>query len=429
MLLTLGGDRIAAVDSGVEPPAGATRLDGLTLPGFANAHSHAFQRALRGRTHRTSGTFWSWREAMYRLAARLDPDTFEELATATFAEMVLAGYTVVGEFHYVHHGPRGVPYADPNELGRRVGAAAERAGLRLTLLDTCYLRGGVGVELDAVQRRFADADAAAWAERADALRASSGPDMRVGAAVHSVRAVDPPSIAAVAGWADSHGAVLHAHVSEQPAENEACLAAYGCTPVELLGSGNALSQRFTAVHATHVTPADITNLGSAGCGACICPTTERDLADGIGPAAALAGAGVALCLGSDSHAVVDPFAEARAIELDARLASGVRGTHTPADLLAAATTGGYRSLGWNGGELAAGQLGDLVTIGLDSPRLAGCAAAGGDVLGAAIFAATAGDVRDVFVGGRRVVRGGSHVDIDVTAALASSIAAAWEIVR
>ena len=426
VVITVDGDVITTVETGVPtPPAEATRLAGVTVPGFANVHSHAFHRALRGRTHGGAGTFWTWREQMYALAASLDPDRYERLATAAFGEMVLAGYTVVGEFHYLHHQAGAVPYADPNEMGRRLLRAADRVGLRVTLLDTCYLDGGIGVAADEVQQRFSDRTAQNWTDRVAALTGEAttqiGPLARVGAAVHSVRAVDPPAIARVAEWARRHGAVLHAHVSEQPKENEDALAAYGRTPVELLSEHAQLDERFCAVHATHLTDLDVELLTNARASCCICPTTERDLADGIGPTAALAAA--RLCIGSDSHAVIDPFEEARAVELDERLRCGWRGTHSPVSLLAAATTNGYVALGWRGGEIAAGNLADFVTVGFNSSRLAG--ADRDDIVSALVFGATASDVQDVVIGGEHVVRGGAHGALDVVAALDRSIADVW----
>ncbi len=204
--------RMAAVSGGVPvPPSGAHRLDGLTLPGLANAHSHAFQRALRGRTHHGSGSFWTWREQMYRAADRIDPESYLALARATYAEMALAGITTVGEFHYLHHGPGGAPYDDPNEMGRVVLAAAAEAGVRITLLDSCYLHGRIGTAPEGTQRRFSDGSAEAWAERVNELEENES--ARVGAAVHSMRAVDPESAAVVAGWARERERPLHAHVS------------------------------------------------------------------------------------------------------------------------------------------------------------------------------------------------------------------------
>ena len=420
VLLELDGDRIVSVTPGVvSPPDGAERVDGLVIPGLANAHSHAFQRALRGRTHAATGSFWTWREQMYALAATLDPDSVLALARATFAEMALAGVTVVGEFHYVHHGPGGVPYADPNAIGAALLEAATQAGVRITLIDACYLHGGPGREPDPVQRRFCEESAEAWAERVDALR--PGAAARVGAAIHSLRAVDPDSAVIVAAWSRERSAPLHAHVSEQPAENEACLAAYGDTPSGLLAAAGALAQNFTAVHATHLTERDIGLLGGAGACCCLCPTTERDLADGIGPAERLLDAGAALALGSDSNAVIEPFEEARAVELDERLATGIRGHHEPAALLRAATGAGYASLGWpEGGALAPGALADLVSVRLDGVRMAG--AGDDDPVATLVFAGAAADVRDVMVGGRFIVRDGRHASLDVPRELERALA-------
>ncbi len=237
VLLEADGDRLTAVTPDVPCPPGATRLPGLTLPGLVNAHSHAFHRALRGRSQ-GPGSFWTWRDQMYALADRLDPDTYLALATATYAEMALAGISCVGEFHYLHHGPGGTPYDDPNELGTVLAEAARRAGVRLTLLDTCYLQGGFDGPLAGPQLRFGDGTVDRWAERADALEDDEG--VRVGAAVHSVRAVPPDALPVVADWATRRGAPLHAHLSEQRVENTACLAATGRTPTELLaGAGRA----------------------------------------------------------------------------------------------------------------------------------------------------------------------------------------------
>jgi len=419
VLLTVSAGRIAELTRCATPPADAVRLNGLTIPGMANAHSHAFQRALRGRTQTGTGTFWTWREQMYELAGAIDPDGYRELARATFAEMALAGITLVGEFHYLHHGPRGVPYANPNEMGEVILQAATAAGVRVSLLDTCYLQGGIGEPLSSVQLRFADRDAQAWRERVGAL--APGREAQLGAAIHSVRAVDPASAREVAAWAAEHDAPLHAHVSEQPAENEQCKAAYGATPTVILSEQAALSPRFTAVHATHLSATDIELLAGAGATCCLCPTTERDLADGVGDARALRMAGARLALGSDSHAVIDHFEEARAMELDERLASLQRGRHSPAALLGAATAGGYACLGWpDGGRLMPGALADFTTVGLDGVRLAGTSAE--DALAAVVFAAGAGDVRHVVVGGREIVRDGRHLSIDVAAELGRAIA-------
>lgn len=419
VLIEVSDGRFTAVEPGRPAPADATRLSGLTLPGLANAHSHAFHRALRGHTHQGLGTFWTWRERMYQVADRLDPDTYLALATATYAELACAGVTCVGEFHYLHHRPGGEPYDDPNLMGAVLVEAAARAGIRITLLDTCYLTAGVdGAPLSGPQQRFGDRDATAWADRVTALATGAGraAHCRVGAAIHSVRAVPADQLSIVAGWAKEAGAPLHLHLSEQRAENQACLEQYGRTPTALLADAGVLGPTTTAVHATHLTDLDRTVLGDTGTAVCACPTTERDLADGIGPFRALADAGSPLCVGSDSHAVVDLFEEARGMELHLRLADQRRGHFRPAELVHAATVAGHRALGWaDAGVIAPGARADLVTVALDSVRTAGTDPE------AVMFTASAADVRQVVVDGRVVVREGRHLTLDVPAALADAI--------
>jgi formiminoglutamate deiminase len=416
VLMVESDGRLTEVTATPSAPDGAEVLRGLTLPGLANAHSHAFHRALRGRTH-GGGTFWTWREQMYAVAAVLTPDTYYALARATYAEMALAGVTCVGEFHYLHHDVGGKPYSSANVMSEVLVQAASDAGLRVTLLDACYLSGGVGKPLEGPQLRFGDGDAEAWAERVSSFRPVG--DAVVGAAIHSVRAVPADQLGPVVAWAQ--GKPLHVHLSEQVAENEACLELYGRTPAGLLADHGALGPLTTAVHATHLTEGDIGLLGASRTNVCMCPTTERDLADGIGPARSLASAGSPLSLGSDSHAFIDLLEEARAVELDERLATQRRGHWPAADLLRAATADGYASLGRStGGRLEAGALADLVTVSTDSVRTAGT----GPVLERALFAATAADVREVVVDGRRVVSGGRHLLVDdVPGQLARSIAA------
>jgi len=421
VLIEVADEVITAVTPDTPPPPGSTRLDGLTLPGLANTHSHVFHRAIRGHSQSGVADFWAWRDLMYGVAERLDPDRLYALAHATYAEMALSGVTAVGEFFYVHHQPDGTPYADPNELGRTVAAAARDAGIRMTLLDTCYLQADVaGAPLTAVQRRFDDGSAKAWAERVDEL--SDDDRLRVGAAIHSVRAVPPEGIAGLAEYAESRDLPLHVHLSEQPAENAACLEQYGVTPTALLHGHGALGARTTAVHATHLTDDDIRLLGATGTTVSMCCTTERDLGDGVGPAVELHRAGSPLVVGSDAHMMIDLWEEARAVELDERLVRGVRG-HLSAPTLAAALTGnGAASLGWSAGHLRPGDLADLVTVRLDSPRTAGSRS--GDALAHVLFAATAADVDTVVVGGETVVAGGAHRVVgDVGADLERAIAA------
>ncbi|MEU1436233.1 formimidoylglutamate deiminase [Streptomyces sp. NPDC005786] len=428
VVLEVSGGRIAGVRTGVPtPPPGATVLRGLTLPGLANTHSHAFHRALRSTVQVGSGTFWTWRETMYQVASRLTPDTYYDLARAVYAEMALAGITAVGEFHYLHHAPGGTPYDNPNAMGEALIAAAREAGIRITLLDTAYLAAGFGrrpsqyQKPDQHQLRFSDTTADAWAERASLLKGDG--NTLIGAAVHSVRAVPAHQLPVVAQWAEERRAPLHVHLSEQTAENDACLTAHGRTPTRLLADHGVLGPRTTGVHNTHLTGEDIELIGSTATGTCMCPTTERDLADGIGPAAALQRAGSPLSLGSDSHAVIDLFEEARAMELNERLRTRTRGHWTAAALLRAASADGHAALGRpDAGILEPGAPADLVTVALDSVRTAGPVPR----LAAetAVFAASAADVRHTVVAGRHIVRDGHHTSVeDVPGALGQAIAA------
>ena len=419
-ITTDAAGRISSVGP-LDPAAGdVVVLPGVVLPGFANAHSHAFHRALRGRTHGDGGTFWTWRDRMYRVARTLDPDSYYALARATFGEMVLSGVTCVGEFHYVHHQPGGAPYADPNAMGEAVRAAARDAGLRLTLLDTCYLSGGLTTDghlpLSPDQRRFGDADADRWAARVRLL--SDDATTRIGAAIHSVRAVLRDSIPVVVDVVG--GRPLHVHLSEQEAENAACLGHYGVTPTELLDAGGALGASTTAVHATHLTASDIATLGRTRTSSCFCPTTERDLADGIGPALELLGAGSPLCLGSDQHAVIDLIEEARALEMHERLISHERGRKQPPELVTALTDNGHRSLGWDdAGRIEVGMRADLVAVRLDTVRTVG------SLPDQILLSAFAADVDTVVIDGRIVVSGGAHRSFDVAQELHTSIQQVW----
>jgi formiminoglutamate deiminase len=412
--------RILDVHADARPEPGDTRLGGVALPGLANVHSHAFHRALRGRTHDDGGNFWTWRDAMYTVTHRLDPESYHALARAVFAEMLLAGYTTVGEFHYVHHAAGGRRYDDPNVMGKALISAAREVGIRITLLDTCYLAGGLTagghLPLDVVQQRFSDGDVEAWAERF--TRLADDDTVRIGAAVHSVRAVPCDDLAVVGDIAAQDDRPLHVHLSEQPGENLACEGFYGCSPTELLAGEGLLTARTTAVHATHLSDSDIELLGAARATACFCPTTERDLADGIGPARRLQDAGARLALGSDQHAVIDPFEEVRGLEMHERLESLERGRFSRSELIGIASLHGYRALGWDdGGVIAGGHLADLVAVRLDSPRTAGCGPDG------VLYAATSTDVSDVVVAGEHVVREARHRSGDVGRMLTDAIAA------
>jgi formiminoglutamate deiminase len=414
------GGRITSVERAAPAP-GDARLGGLVLPGFANAHSHAFHRALRGRTHDRGGSFWTWRQRMYRIADALDPDSYLSLARAAYAEMALAGVTCVGEFHYLHHAPGGRRYADPNAMAEALIAAAADAGVRLTLLDTCYLTGGLDgtghLPLDDTQARFSDGDAQAWAARRSGLTEREG--VRIGAAIHSVRAVPTAQLAGVARAA--RGRPLHVHLSEQPAENEACQAFYGVSPTRLLLDRGVLGRETTAVHATHLTGTDIAALGVSATSVCACPSTEADLADGVGAFHRLRDAGSPLCLGSDQHVVTDLLGEARLLEAHERLVTGARGRFRPAELVEALTVAGHSALGWpDAGRIAPGQRADLVAVRTDSPRTAGCTSE------QLVMAAAAVDVQTVVVDGRVVVADGRHVLGDVGRLLRDAIEPLWE---
>ncbi len=397
VLVEVEGGRFTQVEASARVPSGVERVPGLTLPGLANSHSHAFHRALRGRTQRGGGTFWTWREQMYDLAGRLDPDDLLALATALYREMASVGIATVGEFHYLHHAPDGRPYAEPNETGLVLVEAARRAGIRLTLLDTCYLSSGFGAPVEGAQVRYSDGDAERWARRVEALAAAVAdqPHVVVGAAVHSVRAVPREQLATVVEGA--RGRPLHVHLSEQRAENDACRAAYDASPTQVLAEAGVLGPLTSAVHATHLDDADVLALGASRTHACFCPTTERDLGDGVGPSRALHDAGSALTLGSDSHAVVDLFEEMRAVELDERLVAERRGHWAAAELLGAGLRHGALGLD-DAGAIAVGARADLVTLDTTSPRTAGT---GADEH-TAVFAATGADVTRVVVDGRLV---------------------------
>jgi formiminoglutamate deiminase len=389
VLVEVANGTITAVTEGVAAPADSVRLEGWTIPGLANVHSHAFQSLLRGTTESGAGDFWEWRQLMYRAAESFDPETYLKYGRHVFREMLDAGITAVGEFHYLHK------YG--NQMGEALLEAAALEGIRITLIDACYLRGGMdGRALDDVQQTFSDGDADRWAQRVDALKGSDG--SRIAAAIHSVRAVDPRSMQTVAAWARERKAPLHVHLAEQPAEVEECLAAEGCTPAQLLERERILGRDLTAVHAIHLTDEDISLLGRRDVAICACTTTERDLGDRVGPIRGLVDAGSSLCLGSDSNAVIDLLEEARGVELDQRRATGRRILHQPEELFRAATVDGMRALGWNSGELKPGMLADFITIGQHAPilwrRL--------DV-GYLVFSSSGRDVTNVVVGGKTVV--------------------------
>lgn len=394
---------VTTVSVGEAPREGDIRLNGIVLPGAANAHSHAFHRALRG-AGAPGDTFWGWRKTMYRIASRLDPETYQALARSMYAEMLAAGYTSVAEFHYVHHQVDGTPYSDPNVMGEALRQAARDVGIRMTLLDTCYLSSGFGAAPEGVQIRFSDGSAAQWAERVNLM--TEDEYFRVGCAIHSVRAVPQDQLATVADWATARDAVLHVHLSEQEAENEACLEHTGKTPTELLQEAGVWTTRSVAVHAVHLTEEDIRILAETGSTVCVCPSTEADLADGIAPVLLLAEAGVPLCIGSDENVLIDPFHEVRSAEMHERLRSRRRENLTPDDLVAMLSSDGQSAAGWpEAGRISVGALADWVEIDDDTIQLAGVRPDRIPQI------ATASQVRRVFVGGRLVAENGRTLGV------------------
>lgn len=391
---------------------GAVTLPGRVLmPGVANVHSHAFQRDLRGVVERAApegrDDFWTWRTAMYDLAGRLDPDGIEDVARRTYREMRAAGFTSVGEFHYVHHRPDGTPYDDPNELAMRVIAAAEAEGMRIVLLLVAYARAGAGRPPEPGQRRFCDRDVAAYLARLDDLRRRTAgrPLVSVGAAPHSVRAVPADWLEAIAAHCQVHELPLHIHACEQRREIEECLAEHGVRPVELLHRTGALGPRTVIVHGTHADAREMDLMADAGATVCACPATEADLGDGYVPAEALHRRGIPMAVGTDANGRIDPFAELRELELIARrtaerrnvlVAPGEEGP-TPG-LLRSAWRHGPAALGLPEARIAPGAPADLVALDLTHDRIAGVADA--HLAAAIVFTGGPELVRETWIGGR-----------------------------
>ena len=409
------------------------------LPGMVNAHSHAFQRVIRGRTEYRTATrdsFWTWREMMYAAATKLSPDDIYDASRMAFLEMALNGITAVGEFHYLHHAPDGTQYSDPNLLAKEVIRAANDIGLRIALLRVAYARSGFQIEPNPRQARFIETDAETYLKNLQTLQASlgnpsvgGGPSANesrgadtawIGVAPHSVRAVPLEYLRTVVDHATAHDLKVHMHVAEQPAEVSACVEEYGRTPFALLETEGLLSRRFTAVHAIHVTPKAIASFAQTGATICACPTTERNLGDGVVPADAYHRHGVPICLGTDSHAQIDLFEDARELEYHLRLQKLERAVLSvenqsvnagAADvatyLFDCATINGARSIAAPGGKLEAGRPADFFTVDLDDPAIAG--ASNDDLLTNVVFTGLRAAVREVVVAGKPIVSEGQHL--------------------
>lgn len=404
-------------------PAETIDLSGKALlPGFVNAHSHAFQRLIRGKaeSRAVSGRdFWSWRNTMYHAAARLSPEDMYDVARMCYLEMVRAGITTVGEFHYVHNQPDGTPYEDANLLARQVIAAAQSVGLRIVLLRSAYLRSGFGLSPDPGQRRFYESAEAFLASAAALLEqyGSSAADVRVGIAPHSIRAVPLPELRAIVGWARERQLPVHMHIAEQLAENEACQREYGSTPVALLARKGLLGRDLVAVHAIHLSAEEKSALAEASVIVCSCPMTERNLGDGIVAADELMRLGVRHALGSDSQAQIDPLEDARELDYHLRLAQQqraildqipARGSAVPiaSRLLECATVHGAHALGIASGTLQPDEYGDVVGIDLDDLSIAGHDEQ--SLLPLVVFGMQRSAIRDVMVNGRFILRDGHH---------------------
>jgi formimidoylglutamate deiminase len=393
------------------------------LPGFINIHSHSFQRLIRGKAESriVSGKdFWSWRGTMYHAAAMLSPLDIYDAARMAFLEMVRAGTTTVGEFHYLHNAPDGCPYSDPNELSHQLIAAAQSVGIRLVLLRCAYLRSGYNLPPDPGQARFFETSDAFLANM-EALIAGNPADsnlVRFGVAPHSVRAVPLDDLRQIVAWGRSHHLAVHMHVAEQVAENSACLDEYGSTPIDLLARTGILGSDFTAIHAIHIAASEISQLASSGATIGSCPTTERNLGDGILAADEAMRAGIPIALGSDSQAQIDPLEDARQLEYHLRLAHQQRvildqiegRTVHPQPianrLFDCATRNGARSLGIASGDLIAGNYGDFVTVALDDLSIAGSSPS--ELLPILTFGMNRTAIRDVAVNGRLILKDGHH---------------------
>jgi formimidoylglutamate deiminase len=404
---------------GIEEGLEGIRLQGRALlPGMVNAHSHAFQRVIRGRTeHRSqhsTDSFWTWREQMYAAANRLGPEEIYEASRLAFLEMALTGITAVGEFHYIHRAPDGSAYSDPNLLAREVIRAARDVGIRIALLRVAYARAGYQTGANPLQVRFIEDSPETYLKHLEGLLNTRDEMVWAGVAPHSVRAVPLEYLKTIVRFANEHDLPVHMHVAEQPAEVSACIEEYGRSPVALLETEGLLSKRFTAVHAIHVTPKAIGAIARAGAIVCACPTTERNLGDGVVPVDAYFDAGVTVALGSDSQIQIDLLEDARELEYHLRLQKTARNVLAPADdpsssalarrLFDCATVSGAKSIGFNGGKLEAGAPADFFTVDLDDPCIAGSSPE--DLLANIVFSLSRAAVRDVVVGGKRIINHG-----------------------
>jgi len=410
LALVCDGGRIVEL---TEDASNATRLAGrAVLPGMVNAHSHAFQRVIRGRTEyrsqHTSDSFWTWREQMYTAANRLGPEEIYAASRLAFREMASTGITAVGEFHYIHHSPDGTPYSDPNLLAHEVIRAARDVGIRIALLRVAYARAGYQAEPNPLQIRFIESEET-YLKNLDRLLSTIDTTDGMswaGIAPHSIRAVPLDYAKSIVAFANERRLPVHMHVAEQPAEVAACIQEYGRSPVALLDTEGLLSERFCAVHAIHVTPKAVDALARSGAGVCACPTTERNLGDGVVPADLYFKSRVPVSLGTDSQIQIDLLEDARELEYHLRLQKIERNVLAAEDgtvarrLFDCATVNGANAIGFNGGTLEPGAPADFFTVDLNDPSIAGASA--DDLLANIVFSLARTAIRDVVVNGKRL---------------------------
>ncbi|HKR12330.1 MAG TPA: formimidoylglutamate deiminase [Pyrinomonadaceae bacterium] len=415
--LVCDGGRIVGVVNGDDAPEAVVLKGRAMLPGLVNAHSHAFQRVIRGRTEyrsqNTTDSFWTWREQMYAAATSLGPEEIYAASRMAFLEMALTGITAVGEFHYIHHAPDGSIYEDPNLLAHEVIRAAHDAGIRIALLRVAYARAGYQMEVNPRQVRFIENSPDTYLKHLDQLLGAIDTKDNMawaGVAPHSVRAVPLDYLKRIVAFADERRLPVHMHVAEQPAEVAACIQEYGRSPVALLDTEGLLSERFIAVHAIHVTPKAVDAMARSGAGVCACPTTERNLGDGVVPADLYFKANVPVSLGTDSQAQIDLLEDARELEYHLRLQKLERNVLAPDDetgtsalakrLFECATVNGAKAIGFNGGKLEPGAPADFFTVDLNDLSIAGSSI--DNLLTNIVFSLSRAAIRDVVVNGKRL---------------------------
>ena len=418
-LLVDESGHILRMAPGADDAATVVRLPGKAIvPGFVNAHSHSFQRLIRGKSESraVSGKdFWSWRGTMYHAAASLDPKDVYDVARMAFLEMLLSGTTTVGEFHYLHTDQNGNPYDDPNLLSKQVIAAAQSVGIRIVLLRTAYMRSGYHLPPDPGQRRFFESTRS-FLENTGRLiseYAENDNEVRFGVAPHSIRAVPLLDLKEIAAWSRDRKLPLHMHVAEQTAENTACVQEHGLTPVSLLDREHLLGPDFTAVHAIHISADEIQMLAQARSTLCSCPTTERNLGDGILRADDVMRAGIPVAIGSDSQAQIDPLEDARQLDYHLRLHHRERaildqigGQSLASRLFDCATVAGANALAVPAGNLCEDSFADFFTVDISDVSIAGNSAE--ELLPMLVFSLGRSAIRDVARNGRFVVRDQKH---------------------